>query len=139
MAETTLLAFGADNSNGLVARAYVASVIKYAGSSPIVSETNASSIFESSTPISVTTSTTYAVGTLDNLTDTDTFAIDLQAGNFYSFGFGSDSIIHGRQMTLFNELGQYLETTTASSLGMASNRIWVAAGTNGASLSRRAG
>ncbi|HQY89014.1 MAG TPA: hypothetical protein PK402_10160, partial [Tepidisphaeraceae bacterium] len=73
------LVLGADNSNGSVTGSYLASVNRYAASSPIISESNATSIFESASLLTVTSSITNAIGTLDNLIDVDTYAVDLLA------------------------------------------------------------
>lgn len=114
---TYTLMFGSDNSNGTFTGGYIASAVRYTGNTPVFNEITTTGVFDAAPLLGINSSTTYAISRLESLSDLDTFAVDLLAGKFYSFGFNSDALPHGRQLTLFNEFGQFLETTSNASLG----------------------
>ena len=103
------LCVASDNDFGAVKGQYVGNVVV---SDKSTTEAEPNSTFDSATVLPPVISTSFhAVGVLSDVSDIDTYAVDLVAGNIYEFRMdqGSSSFTsNNRRMTLYNEFGQYL-------------------------------
>lgn len=113
---TYRFAIGTDNLAGTVTGGYVGNVVRQA---VVAVDAEAGNDFSSATLWNVGPTTTRVMGTLDSLSDADVFAVELEAGRFYSFTIDTvtDSLQRqGRTLSLYNEFGQLLEYTTIGTL-----------------------
>lgn len=110
---TYTISIRSDNSAGAVTGNYVGAVS--VTTSP-VSENVTANTLDGAPAWTLTSTNSFATGSLSSPSDVDVFAVDLVAGNFYTFT-QTGTFLSSRVLRLYNEFGQMLEYSTEASLG----------------------
>jgi hypothetical protein len=102
-----------DNAAGAVTGGYAGTFVRASGSLSLDADPQ-NDTFTGAVPWGISTTLTRAVGTLLSISDLDLFKVQLRAGRWYSFSIDTNSenmARGGRELLMFNEFGQLLETS----------------------------
>jgi hypothetical protein len=118
-AGTYRLQLTSDNSAGTFVGGYAAALSIVAGATNSTEPAAGQHPLSAAPVIPLSTSTARAVGALTSINDVDAFAVDLVAGRSYTFGIDTSAGVSTRQnraLTLYNEFGQFMETSYSGTL-----------------------